>query len=51
MTSGLRKAVSGTGESGLKVTVGVLIVVEDADDLSRFYYEMPVIIGEKVTLA
>ena len=34
----------------IEVTVGVLVIVEDANELSRFYHEAPVIIREEGTL-
>lgn len=43
--SGLR-----TGWIKIKVTVVVLFIVRDADDLSRLYHEVPVIIREEGTL-
>ena len=35
----------------IKVTVGVLFVVQDTDDLFGFYHEAPVIVGEEGTPA
>ena len=40
-----------TGWIKIKVIVGVLFVVQYADDLSRFYHEAPVIVREEGTLA
>ena len=39
-----------TGWIRIKVLVGVLFVVQYADDLSRFYHEVPVIVREEGTL-